>query len=534
MGKAIKYDGEKKRLYRLKSNKITLVLTFLLLLTALTLTYVPAARANGDETDTSPPTWSNMNNDSTSAGEASECSIEWQDDTELDFYVFGTNNTGYWENTTVPFEIGVDLAWANQTITLNSTVGALVQCRWYANDTSDNWGISDLLNITTTEPTDMMQDMAGMMGMLGMMTNLDIQVQTGVINLVTESATIYIQVTQGGIPTNVTKLNVTLIYDDPCNWTVEPPKHFGYWELRPYSEPDPFYDICNYTWADKNMDTIVDEDEKIYIPGLYIVTVCYGGFPPGDYLIWVYAEAPNSMFETFNMTELMGDGGMDESFNMEEMMTLRGVGIGGFTVSMDMSMMVLGFPELVTAFRQIGVQMGDMMGQLETVFQEMMASTEAMGGNLAGMVTYQEDMAGVIGSMTTKMESMLTFLDEMMVFQEDMGQNTADMLTFQMDMTERFQNFTQGLEEFNAGLDATKILIEDLKGEVSIVKADVGETISALPLLYQEASEIQALTAAGMPIAQLLSVIVVILSLASIAFLMRINRNTNGFLRKSK
>jgi len=478
----------------IKIKNILPLLTILLLLTALT--YLPTAWANGGLT------WSDMDNNSTIAGGECECSIKWQDDVELDTYVFSTNNTGVWANVTESFGTGNTVAWANQTITLNDTVGVLVQSKWYANDTSDNWAVSDLLNITTTEE-DTMSDMMGIMSFMGMLTKLDIQVQTGVVNLMTEMATIYIQISQGGVPTDIETLNVTLIYDSPNCWTDSPPWFFGQWNYdNETTTPDPDQDICDWIWADENKDWVVDEDEKIHIPGLYVVTVCYGGFRPGDYLIWAYAEAPFDI--GFNMTEMGGDGtGFGD-------MRLRGVGTGGFTVSEDMTILALGFPELASGFQTMGEALETMMEDMESMWDSMAANTEEMSGTMSDMVEYQENMAGVIEEMTSKMESMLD--------------STQDMMVFQDDMLSRFDEFKTGLDEFQEGLSATKLLMDDLLSEVAIVKADVGETTSALPVLYQEASDFQQMTMASLPIAQVLSGIAAVLSLVAVALLVRINK----------
>jgi hypothetical protein len=442
-----------------------------------------------------------MGNDSAIAGGECECSIKWQDDVELDTYVFSTNNTGVWANVTESFGTGNTVAWANQTITLNDTVGSLVQCKWYANDTSDNWAVSDLLNITTEEET---TDMAAMMALMGMLTELDVEVQTGTVNLMTEMATIYIQISQGGIPTDIETLNVTLIYDSPNCWTDSPPWFFGHWtydNATEITDPDPDHDICDWIWADENKNWEVEEDEKVHIPGLYVVTVCYGGFRPGDYLIWAFAEAPFDM----DMGDMGGEGGETGFGDMK----YRGVGIGGFTVSRDMTILALGFPELVEGVENMGEAMEAMMEGMESMWEEMLTNTEEMSGTMGDMVEYQENMAGVIENMTSKMETMLVFSEEMTLFQED-------MLT-------RFDEFKTGLDEFQEGLNATKLLMDDLLSEVAIVKADVGETTSALPVLYQEASEFQQMATASLPIAQLLSGIAAVLSFIAVALLVRIN-----------
>lgn len=257
-------------------------------------------------------------------------------------------------------------------------------------------------------PQEMPEEMIGM-GLLGMFTKLDVQVQTGVLNLMTETATIYIQVTQGGMPLDVEKLYVILIYNDG-NWTTTPPMFFGFWELQTYNEePDPSHDICNYTWIDGNMDGDVGEDEKIHIPGLYVVTVSYKGFLPGDYLIWAYAEAP------LMMEEFMGNSSILDMFgNMSIPIMLddikrRGVGTGSFTVSSQLTV-------------------------------------------------------------------------------------------------------------------ATQIIIGDLRGEVSIIKADVAETIAALPEFYTEVRDLQQATSSGIP----LLAMAFILPLISVVLLVKLTRNSGS------
>ncbi len=70
-------------------------------------------------------------------------------------YIFSTNNSGSWINASYVAFVGsgtTQAAW-NVTI-LNSVVGALVQWRFFANDTSNNWNASQIYNLTATAATD--------------------------------------------------------------------------------------------------------------------------------------------------------------------------------------------------------------------------------------------------------------------------------------------------------------------------------------------------------------------------------------------
>ena len=72
------------------------------------------------------------------AGQSCEFQANWTADTgrSMSHYIFGTNNTGPWVNTTYSFSG----TWSNQTRTLNSTTGILVAYQFWGNDTGDLWG----------------------------------------------------------------------------------------------------------------------------------------------------------------------------------------------------------------------------------------------------------------------------------------------------------------------------------------------------------------------------------------------------------
>ncbi len=64
-------------------------------------------------------------------------------------FIFSTNNTGQWLNSSwVSFNLNPD--WGNATLALNSTVGATVSFREYANNSLNLWGDSGIYSIKTT------------------------------------------------------------------------------------------------------------------------------------------------------------------------------------------------------------------------------------------------------------------------------------------------------------------------------------------------------------------------------------------------
>ena len=100
------------------------------------------------------PSASNLSTNSTIAGSNAMFSVLWSDNQTLfaGGYVFSTNNTGQWVNASwVPFSS--DSGWGNATLTLNSTVGAVVGFRQFANDSLNLWGDSGIYAITTTNDT---------------------------------------------------------------------------------------------------------------------------------------------------------------------------------------------------------------------------------------------------------------------------------------------------------------------------------------------------------------------------------------------
>jgi len=110
--------------------------------------YVEWEASGGDETA---PTYSDVGTNSTSAGQPCLFYTKWTDETGLATtggYVFGTNNTGSWNNETwTAFTSNPD--WSNVTKTLNATIHIRVEWQTWANDTSDNWNTTGLQGFNT-------------------------------------------------------------------------------------------------------------------------------------------------------------------------------------------------------------------------------------------------------------------------------------------------------------------------------------------------------------------------------------------------
>ncbi|NIO36165.1 hypothetical protein GTO27_00515 [Candidatus Bathyarchaeota archaeon] len=98
--------------------------------------------------DTTPPAYSSNLINNTAPGQPTLFSLNWTDDYELSGHIFSTNNSGTWKNAS-----WISMSGPHDTsyhvAVLNSTVGALVRWKFYANDTSDNWATSDTYSLTT-------------------------------------------------------------------------------------------------------------------------------------------------------------------------------------------------------------------------------------------------------------------------------------------------------------------------------------------------------------------------------------------------
>jgi hypothetical protein len=104
--------------------------------------------------DTTPPTYSGVASNATIRNTAVNCSVLWNDDTNVSGAIFGCNFTGSWVNQTWTSSSTV---WINSTAarydyttTLSTNVGDADQWEQWCNDTSNNWNNTGIQTITTT------------------------------------------------------------------------------------------------------------------------------------------------------------------------------------------------------------------------------------------------------------------------------------------------------------------------------------------------------------------------------------------------
>ncbi|MCK4552602.1 cadherin repeat domain-containing protein [Candidatus Pacearchaeota archaeon] len=102
--------------------------------------------------DTTKPTWSGNQTNTTVAGAFCLFSILYDDNSALNpngGYIFSTNNSGAWENDSLVMFTSTP-EWANVTKTLPANVGNMTHYRWFANDSAGNTNNSDVFEVTTT------------------------------------------------------------------------------------------------------------------------------------------------------------------------------------------------------------------------------------------------------------------------------------------------------------------------------------------------------------------------------------------------
>jgi hypothetical protein len=98
-----------------------------------------------------PPFASNISTTTTNSGNITTFSLSWQDERSLfgGGYIFSTNNTGQWVNSTwAGFLSNPD--WGNSSLTLNNTIGITIGFREFANNSLNTWGDSGINTIETT------------------------------------------------------------------------------------------------------------------------------------------------------------------------------------------------------------------------------------------------------------------------------------------------------------------------------------------------------------------------------------------------
>ncbi len=103
-------------------------------------------------TESEPPTYSNISYSSNQTGAVSVLNCTWEDNFSLSGYIFSTNNTGVWTNSTwTAFTSNPQTL--SQNLMLNATAGIDIGFRWYANDTLNNWNATTIQTLTTIPMT---------------------------------------------------------------------------------------------------------------------------------------------------------------------------------------------------------------------------------------------------------------------------------------------------------------------------------------------------------------------------------------------
>ncbi len=107
----------------------------------------------GSEEKPTPPKYFDNSTNSTLAGQPTLFSLKWTDNVDLDSYIFSFDNcTGSFSNVTeTSFSTGGTEDWSNETYVINDTVGCTIRWKVYANDSSDNWNVSEIFTLVTTD-----------------------------------------------------------------------------------------------------------------------------------------------------------------------------------------------------------------------------------------------------------------------------------------------------------------------------------------------------------------------------------------------
>jgi hypothetical protein len=107
--------------------------------------------------DEMPPRYSDNSTDSTTAGKPIKFSVKWTDNFALSGYTLsldnctGSFNNESWSNS--GWESYPSTGWSNVTRVINSTPNCTVRWRYFANDTSNNWNVSQNFSFVTTGVT---------------------------------------------------------------------------------------------------------------------------------------------------------------------------------------------------------------------------------------------------------------------------------------------------------------------------------------------------------------------------------------------
>ena len=103
----------------------------------------------GEYEDTNAPTYSAVSHSTTNASTNCLFSSTWTDNIALSGFIFGTNNTGSWQNETLT-SLYTNPDTAEKIKTLTPNVGYRVEYQFWVKDTSDNWNTTGLQGFTVT------------------------------------------------------------------------------------------------------------------------------------------------------------------------------------------------------------------------------------------------------------------------------------------------------------------------------------------------------------------------------------------------
>lgn len=98
-----------------------------------------------------PPTFASYNANTTTVGKPANISIVISDAVSLSGFIFGSNNTGVWSNSTFAALSSGQIA--TNVTTLNNTVNTKVGISFYANDSINQWSIYNATITTTAADT---------------------------------------------------------------------------------------------------------------------------------------------------------------------------------------------------------------------------------------------------------------------------------------------------------------------------------------------------------------------------------------------
>ena len=115
----------------------------------IVIVFAPANAA----ADTTPPWWSDSGTEPETIYESDVVTFfaDWNDDVALSGYIFSTNQSGAWVNESFTAIDTPDTA--EQEVTITASAGTTVGWRFYANDTSDNWNVTDIQSFVVQDET---------------------------------------------------------------------------------------------------------------------------------------------------------------------------------------------------------------------------------------------------------------------------------------------------------------------------------------------------------------------------------------------